>query len=347
MVRDLLADHLEVLEAPSGIGALELIQSRHVDVVLLDLLMPGLDGLEVLLQLRTLRTGTKVIVMSGLDYAQTAAAAFQGGALDYITKPFDTRHLLALVKRVVLAHESAHDSPGTVLLLAADLGRRAALVVLLAVHFEVRTAASPSDVVRLWPPDRPALLIIDAQPGAHVSQPIVNLAGLGSKAHLIVIGEGEVPVLDTTSSVRIVHPRPCDYARLLEDSRSLLRGFGSGRPLTPISPTVSKAIDHIGYLYRETTAETIAATVHLSPSRLSKLFRAQLGMGVKQYLTKVRIEVAKSLLRDTDQKVEVVAKRAGFHDSSHLSRVLQRQIGCSPTSYRRESRSLSHPPTLS
>lgn len=232
-------------------------------------------------------------------------------------------------------------------MLASDLGRRAALAVLLSLHFEVRTAASPSDVVRLWPPDRPALLIIDAQPGAHVSQSIVDLAGLGSKAHLIVIGEGEVPVLDTTSSVRIVHGRPCDYARLLEDTKSLLRSFGSGRSLAPITPTVSRAIDHIGYVYWETTAEAIAATVHLSPSRLSKLFRTQLAMGVKQYLTKVRIEVAKSLLRDTGQKVEVVAKRAGFHDSSHLSRVLRRQIGCSPTSYRQESRSFSRPPTLS
>ena len=75
-----------VLRAYSGTEALLLLKDSRPDLVLLDLMLPGLSGEEVLPQLQ----GISVIVVS-------AKTAVLGGAADYLTKPFDTKELLARV----------------------------------------------------------------------------------------------------------------------------------------------------------------------------------------------------------------------------------------------------------
>ena len=82
-----------VLRAYSGTEALLLVQSKHPDLVLLDLMLPGLSGEEVLPRL----AGIPVIVLSAKAGVQDKVGLLLGGAADYLTKPFDTRELLARI----------------------------------------------------------------------------------------------------------------------------------------------------------------------------------------------------------------------------------------------------------
>ena len=82
-----------VLRAYSGTEALLLLRSSRPDLILLDLMLPGLSGEEVLPQIR----GIPVIVVSARASVQDKVALLLGGAADYLTKPFDTKELLARV----------------------------------------------------------------------------------------------------------------------------------------------------------------------------------------------------------------------------------------------------------
>ena len=82
-----------VQRAYSGTEALLLLKNRRPDLVLLDLMLPGLTGEEVLPQLQ----GLPVIVVSAKAAVQDKVALLLGGAADYLTKPFDTKELLAAV----------------------------------------------------------------------------------------------------------------------------------------------------------------------------------------------------------------------------------------------------------
>jgi signal transduction histidine kinase len=86
LVRDL--GH-ETIEAVSGEDALRLMDSHSPDVILLDLLMPGMDGFQVVKEIRKLDTGKwlPVIVLSSLDGSEHFAKALQNGATDYLPKP--------------------------------------------------------------------------------------------------------------------------------------------------------------------------------------------------------------------------------------------------------------------
>ena len=90
-----------VIRAYSGTEAVLLLERSRPDLVLLDLMLPGLSGEEVLAKIR----GTPVIVVSAKVGVEDKVSLLLGGAADYITKPFDSRELLARI--AVRLRESA------------------------------------------------------------------------------------------------------------------------------------------------------------------------------------------------------------------------------------------------
>jgi two-component system, NtrC family, response regulator AtoC len=90
-----------VLEAVSADEALQMVTEEKPDVVLLDIVMPGADGLAVLKQMRTLNPECQVIMLTALNTARTAFAAKGTGAFDYVTKPFDVEELRMRVEHAL------------------------------------------------------------------------------------------------------------------------------------------------------------------------------------------------------------------------------------------------------
>jgi len=87
--------------ADTGEEALELCRHYEYDVVLLDLLLPDIEGYEVVRRLRLARNSTPVLVLSGMARPQAKVKALAIGADDYLTKPFDRAELLARMQAVV------------------------------------------------------------------------------------------------------------------------------------------------------------------------------------------------------------------------------------------------------
>ncbi len=87
----------------SGTGeeALELARHYDYDIVVLDLLLPDMEGFEVVRRMRAARVETPVLILSGVSRAQAKVKGFGVGADDYITKPFDQSELVARIQAVV------------------------------------------------------------------------------------------------------------------------------------------------------------------------------------------------------------------------------------------------------
>jgi DNA-binding NtrC family response regulator len=101
-ISDLLRDFLtqegyQVLTAANGVEAISLGKENRLDLALLDLKMPGMDGIEVFQKLREVKKDIGVIILTGYGTLKTAKQAMRLGAYDYLTKPFD----LGLVKSVI------------------------------------------------------------------------------------------------------------------------------------------------------------------------------------------------------------------------------------------------------
>lgn len=129
VARYLEREGYQVLTAADGAGALAHIERRRPQLVILDLMLPGISGLELLRRLRG-DGGLAVIVLTALDEETDRVVGLELGADDYVTKPFSPRELVARV-RAVLRRTAATpaampDAPLAVGQLRIDLAARTA-----------------------------------------------------------------------------------------------------------------------------------------------------------------------------------------------------------------------------
>ncbi len=101
MLRDfLLKEGHSVAEAASGEEGVEAVGHRAFDLVLLDYKMPGMDGMQVLQEVKRLNPETDVVIITAYGTIETAVDAMKAGAVDYITKPLEFDELLLLIDRI-------------------------------------------------------------------------------------------------------------------------------------------------------------------------------------------------------------------------------------------------------
>jgi two-component system, NtrC family, nitrogen regulation response regulator NtrX len=133
-LRGVLEDEgYSVAEAPGGAGALEALEQRRFDAVLLDIKMAGMSGLDALPMIREQAPHTAVIIVSGEATISNAVQATKRGAFDFIEKPVDPEHLLRVLAQAVQLTELRRSSPAA----GAEqelglIGRSPALAALIA-----------------------------------------------------------------------------------------------------------------------------------------------------------------------------------------------------------------------
>ncbi|WP_257458670.1 sigma-54-dependent transcriptional regulator [Archangium lipolyticum] len=101
---------LETLTASNGTEALELLRRPEVSVMVTDLMMPGMDGQELLKASRTIRPDVEVVLMTAYGTVETAVAAMKDGAYDFITKPLKRHSLVKSVQKALERHELAAEN---------------------------------------------------------------------------------------------------------------------------------------------------------------------------------------------------------------------------------------------
>jgi DNA-binding NtrC family response regulator len=100
-VRAILEETCEVLEAEDGAGALEVLRTHTVDLVMLDQRMPGEAGIDLLPRIKAFDPSIVVVLATAVYDVRTAVLAMQRGAYDYVVKPFDVDDIVMLAQRVL------------------------------------------------------------------------------------------------------------------------------------------------------------------------------------------------------------------------------------------------------
>jgi two-component system response regulator YesN len=227
-----------ILVAGNGKDALDLLSKSQVDIVIMDIKMPKMNGLMLLAAGRELDQRIKWIIISAHADFYYAQEALRQGASDYMLKPIGKQKLIALITRL---------------------------------HAEI----------------------------------IKEQERLSAKELL------ELEEKATKST------------QLLKDSDKSSTGM------------IDTAIQYIHEHFHENVSlDKIAAAVYLNPTYFSLLFKQKVGAGYKEYITQLRMEKAKALLRDTNLKVSDIAVQVGFNDMRHFTQVFRKSCQETPTEYR-------------
>lgn len=94
-------ERYDVEQAFNGTEALDRIYEQHFDLVLLDIMMPGIDGIELIRMLREAENGITVLMLSARDRIEDKVEGLDAGADDYLAKPFSNRELLARIRSLL------------------------------------------------------------------------------------------------------------------------------------------------------------------------------------------------------------------------------------------------------
>ena len=121
------------------------------------------------------------------------------------------------------------------------------------------------------------------------------------------------------------------------EASGVLQGVAAGHAVLPqaTSAVVKRALVYLHEQYgRSLARHDVALAVGVSESYLSQIFHRELGLSPWDYLSRLRVHMAKELLSSTRESITTVAGRVGFEDAAYFSRVFHKLVGESPHTYR-------------
>jgi AraC-like DNA-binding protein len=232
----------------------------------------------------------------------------------------------------------ARSGLGRILLADSDIGIQATLAVTLGGRFLVTDCCNVADAMDLLATAPPSMVILSVrQPDLDPRDLMCAVRAQVPRCPVLLVTDAAHAELARTLMTHGINGyflKPLRFDRLLERIAELL-GAPPHRAFHLSSP-VSAVIQHLsGQHARMPTVKELAQLAGMSVGHFSHTFSLETGMPPKEYLTRLRVELAKRMLHRTGGKLGTIASTLGFWDASHLSRVFRARAGEPPGHFRK------------
>ena len=269
---------------------------------------------------------------------QPAALGTGMGLTNYLVKPLSQQTILKTIDAL-----RASVVPGPVLIVDDDPQARelyTQLVLQAFPGYPIQAAENGAVALRQLAEMTPSLVILDLMmpevDGFTVLEVIRRRPA--TRDVPVVVMSGRTLSFDDVRRLDHMYVTFQSKDLLSEDEtvQAFHRALASADSLPPQTSLVVKHA--IAYLQqnhqRPISRQELAAAIGVSKDYISHIFSQELGISPWEYLSRYRIQQAKTLLRHTHASITTVAQQAGFEDLSYFNRVFRKHVGCSPTAYR-------------
>jgi two-component system response regulator YesN len=327
-------------EAEDGRQALDAAKSARPDILLTDVAMPVMNGIELAEQVRRELPDTMIVMISGHQDVHYLKSALKLDAVDYVLKPFHPEELRTVMDKVVRKLEERRRERqrereieyfGDSLLVAQSTDIREPLERIVSLFGTGQPEALVAEVRSFYRTIRgkkmASVLFLTsisaellAKTVRHVSEhkafegmeelaKSFPLTGLNGDSHRVE---------------ELVLQKLLEMEALLQESRA-------GRAKRIVREAESMIQAKFG---QALTIQQIAGDIYVSPSYLQTLFKKETGQTINDYLTHVRMEKAKQLLKEPGVKIYEVAAQVGYLDTNYFSRTFKKIVGVGPQEFR-------------
>ncbi|MDU0204432.1 response regulator [Paenibacillus sp. MAH-36] len=348
--------------------AIALLRSHRIQIVLTDILMPGMTGLELMNMSRSRHPNVKWVVISAYSEFSYAQEAVRLGAKDYLLKPIGKEVLSEMIRKLgeEIAHEIELNEESELLkanrkyLQEAVFQRFAQGLDTGRIDMKPFMEQHPYFHLIMVKMESDKAVFLENFIIENVLQELIERYGKGfvtvhdSKSLLGIVTLPDAALLTTlvdelrshlvkylkvpfqimsSEQINRFEAVPAEVQRMRQASTTQVyehHASGSDR-------SVDVALQYIRTHYHDDLSlEKVAAIVYLNPVYFSQLFKQKIGQGFKEYVTHLRLEQAKQLLLNPKLKLADVADRIGYQDMRHFSQVFRKKYGVTPSEYRNE-----------
>lgn len=340
MIRDGLAltinwgeYHIEVVGvAKDGLQALEMCREEKPHIVLTDIRMPKMNGIQLIQALKEEIPQVKVVILSGYDDFSYAQQALKYGAVDYLIKPIVMKELEQVIIRVKenleqelfgeLIHIKHYQELEPMIqpyfnAIRMGLSQEAALnlgAFLERLDSKTITLKNYKKVIIHLLANMEKILYEDGYALKDAGLEIYN-SRESALIHLNLKEELKKWVYGLTQAL-------CEWIQGQKEEGSSHRAL------------IKRAMAYMeAHYYEDLTVDNIAEVVALSSNYFSHIFKKTKGESFTDYLNKLRIEAAKNYLLKDQYKIYEVAYKVGYKDYKYFSSVFKKHVGISPTKY--------------
>ncbi|MGI8384072.1 response regulator transcription factor [Robertmurraya sp. P23] len=351
--------------AENGQEVMEIIENQQADLLLTDISMPEMNGIELLKTVNQIDNKPMVILISGYDDFEYAKEGIKNNAFDYILKPIDYDELEDCVKRALnqikekKVNVYEHEKYAIYELITsgkvdAQINNKQAL------YFSVIVKNYKEDIEFIFTKikaflckwnanlfvfklsDREVMVVVE------MAKHFINQAGeitdafsqqllyAGSDQCIISVGKVVEQLFEIKHSV--------DVAKELLKYENYISGNvlteerlkKEYKPSQSAADMMEEALDYIrNHFQTDLGVEQTAEHVGLSVSYFSLLFKQKTGLTFLDYVTNVRMEYACLFLQNTDLKTYEIAEKVGYTDQRYFSQVFKRKMKKTPSEFRK------------
>ena len=325
--------------ASNGQEGLELISNLRPDVVLTDVKMPYIDGLELISIVRERDAEIAFVIITGYADFTYAQRALKHNVLEFILKPSSSEEILNVLERVKLLKEQQSRTKHIIENNPENMTFMTRIIINLIYNhvFAIDTSVEDRDEtvdkilkqtneIGFWSLNKDVIrkIIMDSYHG-------ILERMLGDR---IILNDN---LLEAAKREFDAQPNEDWNELFLWVINNLYDLFLNS--IDDSNLNIRNGIKYISENYNKgITLKDVADVVFLNYYYFSQLFKKETGMNFTEYLTSIRMNKAKELLRDVRYKTYEISNMVGYSSSKHFSTVFRKQFGLSPTEYRDSKR---------
>lgn len=311
-----------VATADNGKSALEAFKKFHPDIILMDIQMPNMNGLEVSNRIKKIDPNISIIIITAYPEFSYAQKAIQINVDDYILKPARPDRIIESINKSINKLEESLMVKNTVFKL--DKKEELEMNFLSGDYREINDQIL--DFFDIEEKD---------YKGVHKLKDILkkNFRALGENYSL-----NKELLKNIDYKLDIANSKGELINRYLEVSKEVFTSILDEKKKRDLEKNeIFISLQYIELnLNRDLRLDEVAEYVHISPSYYSKLFKKEMGINFVEYLRNRRINLSKLFLKNTNLSISEISVLSGFNESNYFSRVFKEKEGISPTKYRND-----------
>ncbi len=349
LVETYLAHVGKIFMAYSGEEGILQARENMPDVIISDIRMTGIDGLEMIRQIKASGISSHFILVSGyeeFDYAKTAISL---GVEEYLTKPVEEEELISAWNKIIgkieekkLSENSAFDVKGErnireyvqhkeEQLSQADRNNAESFLRRIHLLLEIPDFEKIRHVVEKVIPEKTyseGSYIVSRLAVMCMERVQSNRKEMDSLSFRYLAKLNALDAMKNTNQLKIFAKEIINSTqKTMEDVFSV----SGGDVITAVKEYIKLNSA------RNISLQDISDHFFINPTYLSELFKKRTGMTYKNYLIMVRMNKARKLLVDTDLRIYEICEAVGYTDVNHLNRMFEREYGMKMSEYRNRS----------